>query len=218
MSSAYPLLEFWLRSDANDDSAASRDVWTRRVARACPILDEAALVERLRAGDETALSILYEANFHDLWVFARRYVGEAFAEEVVQDVFLWVWTHQTWTIKTTFRAYLFGAIRHRALNLVHRDAIETRAAELLQRDATELYRREDDISGTAAHAELRRAVAQTVAALPERQRAAIILRIDRELSYAEIGESLGISATAAGNLVKKGEEKLRAALRTYMEG
>jgi RNA polymerase sigma-70 factor (ECF subfamily) len=218
MSSAYPLLEFWLRSDASDDSTTSRGNGTRRADRVRPIPNDTALVERLRAGDESALGILYEANFHDLWVFARRYVGEALAEEVVQDVFLWAWTHRTWTIKTTFRAYLFGAIRHRALNVVHRDAIETRAAELIQRDATELYRREDDVSGTAARAELRLAVARTVAALPERQRAAIILRIDRGLSYAEIGESLGISATAAGNLVKKGEEKLRTALRVHREG
>jgi len=177
--------------------------------------DDATLLARIRDGDSAALGVLYEITFRDLWVFARRYVGDALAEEVVQDVFLTLWTRRDWSVHTTVRAYLFGAVRHRALNVVHRREIEARASEILVRDAVRDTSpiQSDDV---AADSELRTLIAQTIATFPERQRAAIILRIDRNLSYSEIGGALGISATAAGNLVKKGEAKLRTALRPYL--
>jgi len=179
-----------------------------------PTASDVELAEKIRDGDRDALTSLYEATFRDLWVFARRYVGPTRAEDVVQDVFLRMWTKRTWTIQTTVRAYLFGAVRHRALDVTHRTSIEVRAEETIRRDdAIE----QDGIhpADTAVNAELRTMIHQTVAQFPERQRAAIILRIDRALSYSEIGDALGISATAAGNLVKKGEAKLREALRAY---
>lgn len=210
----YPLVSLWLRHDDRDGLSSPPSPPTRARARDVAPVDELALVRRIQLGDSAALGALYEAAFQDLWLFARRYVGDAFAEEIVQDVFLWLWTRRDWNIKTTVRAYLYGAVRHRTLNSKHRHAIEARATELLLRDSTlESSLEEPDSLNTA---ELRAMIAKTVATFPERQRAAIILRIDRGLSYSEIGDALGISATAAGNLVKKGETKLQEALRPFL--
>jgi RNA polymerase sigma-70 factor (ECF subfamily) len=211
----YPLLELWVQSGNEHDTDGPRVL--RREAhgarRESHSLPDASLLARIRVGDQSALGALYEATFHDLWVFARRYVGAELAEEIVQDVFLRVWTRPDLTIQTTLRAYLFGAVRHHALNMVHRATIESHAQDIMTTDAA--MAAADLAPDSAARAELRSAIARTVVAFPERQRAAIILRIDRELSYAEIGDILGISATAAGNLVKKGEVKLRIALRAF---
>jgi RNA polymerase sigma-70 factor (ECF subfamily) len=142
-------------------------------------------------------------------------VDEDRAEEVVQDVFLRLWTRRDWTITTTVRAYLFGAVRHRALNLVHRNNLEARSAELMLRDAA-AYDLDDEEDSDDR--ELRRVLIQAITTFPERQRAAIVLRIERELSYREIGDVLGISATAAGNLVKKAEDKLQRVLQDWRPG
>ena len=205
---SYPLLELSFgdgRDREYNRDAPARASRTEMRAFEAPA-DDLALVDRIRAGDSGALGVLYERTFRDLWVFARRYVDESRAEEIVQDVFLKFWARRDWVISTTPRAYLFGAVRHHALNVMHRDVIEARSAEVLRRDV------ETHADDGGIDLELHTLLANTVAAFPERQRAAIVLRIERELSYREVGDALGISATAAGNLIKKAEDKLRRVL------
>ena len=55
-------------------------------------------------------------------------------------------------------------------------------------------------------------VRQAVAALPPRQRAAIVLRHFQGLTYAEIGEGLGISVSAVESMLFRARRTLRANL------
>lgn len=218
-----PSLELWFRADDGDETAP-------RAGRARPrlvgnegspaptalrssILDDPALIEQIREGDERSFDALYEATFPELWSLARRYVGTAVAEEIVQDVFLRVWERRRdWVIRTSVRGYLFGAVRNRALHYLEHAAVERRAS-------ARMIAEQDEPVAPPAHAnELFDAIARAVHELPERQRAAIVLRIQRGLSHAELGEALGVSAAAAGVLVRKAEAKLRVALAEYLPG
>jgi len=51
-------------------------------------------------------------------------------------------------------------------------------------------------------------VGEALAALPERQRRALLLREWRELSYAEIAEELGIAPAAVGPLLYRARRAL----------
>ncbi len=68
---------------------------------------------------------------------------------------------------------------------------------------------EDDPEEAAVKAEEARTVRAALARLPERYRAALVLRESQGLSCEEIGDTLGISRSAAKVLLFRAREKLR---------
>ena len=64
------------------------------------------IVARINQGDVAAFEELYTTLYPELLRAAVRLThSRALAEEIVQDVFIWLWTHRTqWTIRTTVRA------------------------------------------------------------------------------------------------------------------
>src|ERR1700691_4531022 len=89
-----------------------------RTAPLALVTDEHDLVARIRAGDTHAYRAMFEAYYDPLCAFAGAYVDSPpTAEELVQDVFAWVWAERTrWTVRDSLKNYLFGAVRNRALN------------------------------------------------------------------------------------------------------
>ena len=67
------------------------------------------------------------------------------------------------------------------------------------------------------HAELRQAVDRAIAALPEAQRMAVVLRRYEQLSYEEIAEVLGTSVPAVKSLLFRARTSLRDGLRDYLD-
>ncbi|MEP6494882.1 MAG: sigma-70 family RNA polymerase sigma factor [bacterium] len=69
-------------------------------------------------GDDVAFESLFRAHYAELCRFAYQYVrsSEA-AEDLVQDVFAGLWAaRETVTVTTSVRAYLYAAVRNRAIN------------------------------------------------------------------------------------------------------
>ena len=63
---------------------------------------------------------MFEAYFPRLCRFAAQYVdSENRARDVVQEVFLQLWERRRkWTVRSSLKAYLYQAVRNRALNRV----------------------------------------------------------------------------------------------------
>jgi RNA polymerase sigma-70 factor (ECF subfamily) len=83
---------------------------------------DAAWLERIRAGDPGAFEALFREHYHGLCLFAARLVAsDAVAEELVQDVLLRVWQQrERWTVTGSVAAYLYGAVRNQALGHLRR--------------------------------------------------------------------------------------------------
>lgn len=91
------------------------------------------LVERIRAGEESAFDRLFLLMYSPLVDFALRYVHEPEdAEEVVISLLSHIWDIRTkWEVRGSVVTYLCAAVRNRALNrrvTLHAD--NTRFAEL----------------------------------------------------------------------------------------
>jgi len=86
------------------------------------------VVARVRAGDEGACETLFRTFHAPLWKFAYGYVrSREAAEEIVQEVFLALWRNRaTWEVHTSVRAWLFGAVRHQALNYLRHERLVSR--------------------------------------------------------------------------------------------
>jgi RNA polymerase sigma-70 factor (ECF subfamily) len=170
-------------------------------------------VERIRAGDEAAFEALFRALAPGLCALVTRYVGaRAVAEEIVQDLFLDVWTRRTeLAIDRSIGAYLFTAARNRALNHARR---ERRVVDL-----TLLERGDQPDPASPGEAELLDALElqDAIAQLPARCRLIFTLNRHQDLSYTEIAASLGLSVktveTQMGRALKALRDRLRHIVR-----
>jgi RNA polymerase sigma-70 factor (ECF subfamily) len=175
-------------------------------------LDEAHLLTRLRTGDVSAFECMYRTYHPRLWDFAYRYLHtEAIASEVVHDVFLALWnTRVTLEVRDGLQAYLFGAVRNRAVRLRGREATEER---ILQRHGHAMSGasapRPDDM---AADAHLDAAVDRVLAQLPERTANILFFRWKYAMSYSEIATALGMTPEAAQKRGRRAIEQLRPLL------
>lgn len=97
-------------------------------------LDDAQLCARLAAGDEDALGLLYDRYGGLAYGVALRVVGDgARAEDVVQDVFVKLWTNarQFDANRGSVRTWLLTSVRNRAVDTLRgRGAHERREREI----------------------------------------------------------------------------------------
>jgi RNA polymerase sigma-70 factor (ECF subfamily) len=66
------------------------------------------------------------------------------------------------------------------------------------------------------HAELEQKIEEAMAELPEKQRTAILLCRQDELSYEDIAEVLDCSVSATKSLIHRGRETLKQKLKPYL--
>jgi RNA polymerase sigma-70 factor (ECF subfamily) len=208
------------RTRAADDGEAAYDAAS----------DSRGIIARIRAGDREAFETVAVANYARLVRHAYRYVRDlSAAEDIVQDTLLRLWVGRTQlVVQNSIVSYLFRAVRNRALNYVRHQQVEERRDRALLvanalagvsdpgTSAASLTLRSlggDDVTFEACLA----AVQEAVAALPERQAEAFGLRIDQELSFAEISEVMGISLRSAQTTYLRAVQFLRTRLAPYYE-
>lgn len=160
------------------------------------------LVQRLRASDASALDTLMLTYQSALYTYALRLVGtDDLAADVVQDVFIRIWeTRESVQVDSSFRAYLFRAVRNTALNATARDAARQRRE--LEAEAENPLATESP-SDLLEQAEFEQAVYDAVDALPARRREIFMLVRNSNLTYAEVADTLGISVSAVKTQMRR---------------
>lgn len=169
-------------------------------------------VSRIRGGDLAAFEALYRAMHTPLLAFGTRYTGDtARAEELVQDLFFDLWRGRDgWTVKGSVTAYLYAALRNRALNLRRRDAVETDWADDEAHEPVRALHPSPPRADTEYEStEIVRQLALAMARLPERCGVIMQMRWHGGLSYAEIAAVLGISPKGVENQLARGLKSLR---------
>jgi RNA polymerase sigma-70 factor (ECF subfamily) len=153
-------------------------------------------VARIRAGDADALDSVFRSYYSELCAFAYRYVrSRAQAEDLVHDVFAKLWAEREhWQVRDSLKAYLYGAVRNRAISTLRRQMVERRWEDRVHachRAAPAHV--ENPAQAELEREDLARVVQEVLAELPERCQMAVTLRWQRQLSYGEIAETMGIS-------------------------
>jgi RNA polymerase sigma-70 factor (ECF subfamily) len=176
-------------------------------------MSSVARADRSVATPQHALESLFRAYYVPLCEFAVRYVREpALAEEIVQDLFADLWTRRAdWQLRGPVRAYLFGAVRNRALNLRKRQATERDwEQEETVTEIRSLHREPDRADDVVERDELRARVNAAVESLPERCRLVMHLRWREQMSHAEVASVMGISVKGVEMQLARGLKSLRA--------
>lgn len=181
---------------------------------------ERGVVERIRVGDEEVFEAVYRSAYAPLWRFAVRLVqSRDGANDVVQDVFLSIWSQrETLSVRTTIRAYLYGAVRQRALRYIrHQRVVDRSAADRAVEVADALGGQGHAAAADSRteHDELVQLVRAAIHTLPERQQLAILLYLDDELTPPEIAAALGVTPVAVRKLLAKATSRVRDALPDF---
>lgn len=168
---------------------------------------QAALLERLRLGDEAAFDLIFRTWYAPLVQFAERMLREREgAEETVQDVMLELWKRrETLVIQGSPQAYLFQSTRNRALNRLRHLKVENR-----EEFDTDTLPAPSNADAGASEDEIEVALREAVESLPPRCRLVFEMNRVQGLKYAEVADALGIS-------VKAVEAHMARALRTLRE-
>lgn len=124
--------------------------------------------------------------------FARSMVGASLADDVVQDTFLRLCKQNRRDVEGHVAAWLFRVCRNRAIELL-RGQGRLRNLEESNVDAS-------PDSGPVAKLERKESMTRigaAIEALPDRQREALLLKLDAGLSYKQIAE---VMDTSVGNV------------------
>jgi len=171
---------------------------------------------QIRAGDPLAFERAFRAYHASLCQFAYRYVrSREVAEELVHDVFAKLWeSRRRLDVRDSLKSYLYSAVRNHAISHLRHALVER-------------HWREGEVQGEAHHdlndadrllesEELVGAVQRVLESLPERCRLALTLRWQRQMSYAEVAEAMGISVKTVEIYVSRGLAALRESSRTLL--
>jgi RNA polymerase sigma-70 factor (ECF subfamily) len=178
---------------------------------------DAELMLRVKDGDEESFSSLLSKHRDPVINFLYRMVqNQAVAEELAQDVFLRVYrARNTYEPTAKFTTWLYRIATHVALNFL-RDGRVARAAVPLDgldgQPVIELRASDPSIEDRLVADVRAREIRAAILALPEKQRAAVILHKYQELDYREIAVSLRCSESAVKSLLFRAYETLRGRL------
>lgn len=183
--------------------------------------DEAdeALAARLGARDAAALAELYDRYAAAVYALASHTLGPTDAEELVQDVFLGLWTRagQYDPSRGAFGAWFMAVARHRVLDELRRRGARRRlqAAETVDRLLVEAAGGGAGVEDEVWRRDRGAAVLGALQALPAEQRRVLVLGYFGGLSHAALAAHLGWPLGTVKKRVRLGLQKLRAALSGY---
>ena len=179
---------------------------------------DAELMLRVKEGDGPSFGVLLDKHRSTVVHFLYRMVQNyAVAEELAQEVFLRVYrSRSTYEPTSKFTTWLFRIATHLALNAL-RDGKNERFQESLDDDTSDMPVRqvsdrrpsvEQSMVYQAKLDEVRRAIG----ALPQKQRAAVLMHKYEEMEYSQIAGVLSCSESAVKSLLFRAYETLRARL------
>ena len=179
---------------------------------------DAELMLRVKEGDGASFGVLLDKHRSSVVHFLYRMIqNHAVAEELAQEVFLRVYrSRSTYEPTAKFTTWLFRIATHLALNSL-RDGKNERLQEHLDDDTNDMpVRQVSDRRPSVEQAMVYEAkldeVRRAVAALTEKQRAAVLMHKYEEMEYAQIAKVLSCSESAVKSLLFRAYETLRARL------
>ena len=168
--------------------------------------DEMHLIARLRAGEQQAMSELYDRYAKVVYAVALRVLQDAAAaEDVLQDVFLQLWRNPDAfdASRGSLAAWLAVIARHRSIDRLRKRRPETDIEECVITSGPDLR---DDTERALVVEKVRGALAE----MNPDQRSALELAFFQGLTHSEIAEKTGEPLGTVKTRIRSGLQQLRA--------
>jgi RNA polymerase sigma-70 factor (family 1) len=169
------------------------------------------------AREAAAFRSIFELHFESLYRFVYRYVQSAEpAKDLVHEAFLRLWRQRAQVDlgSASAKSYLFTIARYQSLDHLRRRRVEQRwqrqYADPVMAEGGAVLAADPHQEFTAN--EIAAAIQRAVETLPRRQREVLLLRWQRQASYDEIAQTLGISPKTVAIHVGRAIQHLREML------
>lgn len=181
-----------------------------------PLHNERELLAQIAEGNERAFKIIYESYRKQMYSSALRLLkSEQLAEEILQEVFLKVWTLNVKLLQIRhLESYLITLTRNRSLNVLRRIALEHTSEKELAIDwAEEHNETEERILLDDFHRILNAGIAE----LPAKQRQVYQLCYQEAYKYEQVADQLNISPLTVKTHMQQALKFLRAYVRKHSD-
>lgn len=179
-----------------------------------------AMVRALQQGREDAATQIYDTFYNDIYYYILKTVNDPeLAADLTQDTFMEILqtigklqepaAFVTWSRQIAYhRCTAHFKKRHDLLLDENEDGVSL--FDTLEEDRTEFIP-----DAALDQAELKQAIHDMIAALPEDQRAAILMRYFEEMSVKEIAQVQGVSEGTVKSRLKYGRDSIEKAVESY---
>ncbi len=167
--------------------------------------DELRLIARLRAGEQQAMSELYDRYARIVYAVALRVLQDAAAaEDILQDVFLQLWRNPDAfdASRGNLAAWLAVIARHRSIDRLRKRRPETDIEECIIASGPDLG---DETERAMVIEKIRGALAE----MNPDQRTALELAFFQGLTHTEIAEKMGKPLGTIKTRIRSGLQQLR---------
>ncbi len=171
--------------------------------------EDTELMDRLRAGDDLALKVIYKKYWNQLYKSAFNMLQDQQAcEDIIQDLFINLWNkREQIEIKASLKSYLFASVRYEVYRQVRHGSVREDIFENIQ-DRLQT----PSEYGSIEHRELLSYVNSIVNNLSEKCKVVYKLSREEQLSHKEIASKLDISPKTVENHLNKALRQLRISL------
>ena len=161
------------------------------------------------SGDADAFDMLYQRHKGALYRFVLRQCGQAYVDELFQDIWLKVINaRKTYRVSASFRTWLYHMARNRIIGHYRRQNIRPAGSHIKEPDTIAANPGEQPDNQLHANSQYEKLL-QAIAELPSEQKEAFLLREEAGLSIEEIAVTCGVNFETAKSRLRYALNKLR---------
>lgn len=170
--------------------------------------------------DDEKIDTLFRDFYPRLTTYACLFVEPAEAEDIVQDIFIYIWEHDELIIHTSLKSYLFKSVYLRCLNQIKQKKNRRHQHKLIEEYLFEAETRffdpeKNGVIRDLLMNELGEKINEAIDSLPEKCRETFMLSYIYDLKNKEISEMLGVSLSTVENHIYNALKVLRQKLGKY---
>jgi len=172
---------------------------------------DTVLVDRLRNGDNKALTELYNSYWQMLFVSTYNVLkNKELCEDIIQDVFMNIWhNREKLEIKISLKGYLYACARYQVFNQFRKNKDKIHIEFFDDLDKRFQYATPET---EMMHNELMQQINCIIETLPEKCQMVYKLSREERLSHKAIAEHLNISTKTVENHISKALQIIRLSI------
>ena len=177
------------------------------------MLEDHVLLEKIQQGDKDVYNRMFVHYYSPLCEYASQFVSDADAEEIVQDMMLFLWENRKYlVVEKSFKSYLFISVKNRCYNAIR----DRRSRERIHNVLYEKLKDQMDDTDYYMLNELAINIEKAIGELPEGYRETFKMSRFGEMSNASIAKQLGVSVKTVEYRITQSLKIIRVKLKDYL--